>query len=70
METTKTTLHEQGFTSGNVERAVCVQKRHTPQPDPSTTTIDQIQSMRQILAKTSEYGNGTFRLFVDFKAAT
>jgi hypothetical protein len=23
-ETTKTTLHEQGFTSGNVERAVCV----------------------------------------------
>jgi sorting nexin-29 len=33
------------------------------------STIDQIQSMRQILEKSSDYGISTFHLFIDFKAA-
>ena len=33
------------------------------------STIDQIQSIRQILKKTSEYGINMFRLFVDLKTA-
>jgi sorting nexin-29 len=33
------------------------------------STNNQIQSIRQILEKTSEYGISTFHLFVDFKAA-
>jgi sorting nexin-29 len=33
------------------------------------STIDQIQSVRQILEKTSEYGLSTFHLFIDFTAA-
>jgi hypothetical protein len=31
------------------------------------STIDQIQSMRQILEKTLEYGISTFHLFIDLK---
>jgi hypothetical protein len=34
------------------------------------STIDQIQSVRQILEKTSEYGISTFHLFIDFRAAS
>jgi len=33
------------------------------------STIDQIQSMRQILEKNSEYGISRLHLFVDLKAA-
>ena len=33
METTKTAQHEQGLTSGNVERAVYVLKWHAAEPD-------------------------------------
>jgi sorting nexin-29 len=33
------------------------------------STTDQIQSMRQILEKTSEYGISTFHLFIEFRAA-
>jgi sorting nexin-29 len=33
------------------------------------STTGQIQSIRQILEKTSEYGISTFHLFMDFKAA-
>jgi Reverse transcriptase (RNA-dependent DNA polymerase). len=33
------------------------------------STIDQIQSMQQILEKTSEYGPSMFVLFIGFKAA-
>jgi hypothetical protein len=39
METTKTTRRKQGLTSGNVERAVSVEKWHTAEPDRINTRL-------------------------------